>query len=226
VTWENICSQQSCNFKDDENIGENMTNNEMDLARGRVYQLLSSLFAQEIDQNFITEFNSKPAQDFWQQMATQDDFSAQVKVITQTLSKLKSKTDILELAADYCGLFLVGTKHSASPYASLYLNEKDATLFGEQHQAMTAFLQQSQLELNPEFKEPADHIAVILAYSKHLVINETEAAQLTFLQTSLNNWLDKFVLQISKTDQGQFYTAVAQLTQAWVNSEVEWLKSE
>jgi len=201
-----------------------MTNNEMDLARGRVYQLLSSLFAQEIDQNFITEFNSQPAQDFWKQMATQDDFSAQVKIITQTISKLKSKTDILELAADYCGLFLVGTKHSASPYASLYLKKKDTSLFGEQHQAMAAFLQQSQLQLNPEFKEPADHIAVILAYCKHLVINSNETAQLTFLQTSLNNWLNKFVAQITKTDQGHFYTAVAQLTQAWVNSEVEWLK--
>mgnify|MGYP000585419974 CR=1 FL=1 len=82
--------------------------------------------------------------------------SAPVVSIQKVLNGLTSDEALLELAADYCGLFLVGTKHSASPYASLYLSpEEEPLLFGQQHQQMSEFLHQSKLQVQSHFPEPA-----------------------------------------------------------------------
>lgn len=198
--------------------------NEMNTARHRVYQLLSSLFARELDWPMVKELNSQRARDFWQQLATQPEFETHTNVIMTVIAGLKTDEDLLELAADYCGLFLVGTHNSASPYASLYMGDKNATLFGEQHQKIIGFLQQNKLQLQSDFAEPADHIAVILAYAGHLALNGTPQKQLDFLQTYLANWLSEFVMKVKETDQGYYYSALAQLTEAWITSEVEWLK--
>jgi TorA-specific chaperone len=197
--------------------------NEINSARSRVYQLLSALFAKEIDPQLRDELNGQPAQEFLQQLATEPQFSAEVKTIQRTLAGLQTEDDLLELAADYCGLFLVGSKQSASPYASLYSDEAKPTIFGQQHQQMTIFLQQHQLQLPSDFAEPADHLAVILAYGGHLTLNATESEQLQYLQSQLNIWLGQFVTQVVKTDPGDFYSALAQLTAAWVQSEIDWL---
>jgi TorA-specific chaperone len=134
----------------------------------------------------------------------------------------------LELAADYCGLFLVGSKHSASPYASLYLNESghETLLFGEEHQQMVRFLKQSKLQVQTSFPEPADHLAVILAYVEHLCLHSDKATQLSFIDSNLNNWLGNFTAKVIEADSGQFYSALARLTQSWVASDLDDLKSD
>jgi len=205
--------------------GDEINNDEMNCARNRVYQLLSSLFAREIDQALVSEFSSKQAQDFWHQLATQPEFIEPVNLIMEVIAGLTTNDDLLELAADFCGLFLVGTKHSASPYASLYMGNKDATLFGPQHQKMVSFLEENKLQLQSDFAEPADHVAVILAYAGHLVINASDKNQLSYLQNYLASWLGNFVAQVESVDQGRFYSALARLTLAWVNLEIEWLDS-
>lgn len=205
------------------NANDSTNDNEINSARHRVYQLLSALFAKEIDPQLRDELNGHPAQNFLQQLATEPQFSAEVKTIQKTLAGLQTEADLLELAADYCGLFLVGSKQSASPYASLYSDEAKPTIFGQQHQQMTSFLQQHQLQLQSDFTKPADHLAVILAYGGHLTLNATESEQLKYLQSQLNNWLSQFVAQVVKTDPGGFYSALAQLTAAWVQSETDWL---
>ncbi|MCL1051505.1 molecular chaperone TorD [Shewanella abyssi] len=211
--------------------------NPVNQARSTVYQLLSSLFAKEIDHKTLHELTSTQAQAFWSQLAAEADFKADVDVLVAEFAKLNSDKALLELAADYCGLFLVGTKHSASPYASLYLTSKSLTdkpvtkgdeplLFGEQHQQMTQFLKQSQLQVQSEFPEPADHLAVILAYVAHINTHSSNQQQLQFIGDNLANWLGTFVAKVAKVDTGQFYIALAQLTLAWVKSDVEWLESE
>lgn len=208
------------------------TANPVNQARSTIYQLLSSLFAKEIDHKTLHELTSTQAQAFWSQLAAEPDFKADVDVLVAEFAKLNNDKALLELAADYCGLFLVGTKHSASPYASLYMTEKPATkgdeplLFGEQHQLMTLFLKQSQLQVQSEFPEPADHLAVILAYVAHINMHTSNQQQLQFIRDNLANWLGTFVAKVAKVDTGKFYIALAQLTLAWVKSDLEWLESE
>ena len=202
-----------------------MIHNPEHQARQRVYQLLSSLFAKEVDQAMRDELMAEPGQLFLQQLARAPEFAAPISQMKQVLGGLNSTPDLLELAADYCGLFLVGTKHSASPYASLYGHEQEPTIFGQQHHQMSEFLKDQRLQLASDFLEPADHLAVILAYAGHLEVNYPEQQQLDYLQSQLAPWLDKFVAQVIKIDQGLFYQALAELTQAWIASEISWLQS-
>lgn len=208
------------------------TANPVNQARSTIYQLLSSLFAKEVDHKTLHELTSTQAQAFWSQLAEEPNFKADVDVLVAELAKLNSDKALLELAADYCGLFLVGTNNSASPYASLYLTDTpvakgdEPLLFGEQHQQMTQFLKQSQLQVQSEFPEPADHLAVILAYVAHIAMHTSNQQQLEFIRDNLTNWLATFVAKVAKVDTGKFYIALAQLTLAWVNSDLEWLTSE
>lgn len=206
--------------------------NPVDQVRSTIYQLLSSLFAKEIDHKTLHDLTSDQAKQFWAQLGSEAEFKADVDVLVAELATLNTDRALLELAADYCGLFLVGTKHSASPYASLYLDNKPAKkgdeplLFGEQHQQMTQFLKQSQLQVQSEFPEPADHLAVILAYVAHLCTHSDEAEQHSFIKANLANWLGNFVAKVTEVDTGNFYQALARLTYSWVKSDAEWLESE
>ncbi len=206
--------------------------NPVDQVRSTIYQLLSSLFAKEVDHKTLHDLTSEQAQQFWAQLSSESEFKADVNTLVAELATLKTDKALLELAADYCGLFLVGTKHSASPYASLYLTDKPAKkgdeplLFGEQHQQMTQFLKQSQLQVQSEFPEPADHLAVILAYVAHLCTHSTAAEQHDFIKANLANWLNNFVAKVTEVDTGNFYQALARLTYSWVKSDAEWLESE
>lgn len=119
----------------------------------------------------------------------------------------------------------MGTRNSASPYASLYNQSKEELLFGELHHQIIAFLKQHKLQVQSDFVEPADHIAVILAYAGHLAINADINEQSILLNGYLANWLPTFATQVKQSDPSGFYTAVTQLTVAWVTSELEWLAS-
>ncbi|MGS0729995.1 molecular chaperone TorD, partial [Shewanella sp. 0m-11] len=127
---------------------ESIEVNPVNQVRSTIYQLLSSLFAKEIDHKTLHDLTSEQAQIFWAQLSSESAFKADVNTLVAELATLNTDKALLELAADYCGLFLVGTKFSASPYASLYLDNKPARkgdeplLFGEQHQQMSEFLKQ------------------------------------------------------------------------------------
>ncbi|WP_299787090.1 molecular chaperone TorD [uncultured Shewanella sp.] len=211
---------------------EPVTDSAINQARGMVYQLLSSLFAKEVDHQLLHELTSKQAQDFWAQLGSEQAFKSDVDILVSVLNELKSDKALLELAADYCGLFLVGTKHSASPYASLYLQEgeenrgDEPALFGEQHQLMLQFLKQSQLQVQSNFPEPADHLAVILAYAAHLCKTADDATQLEFIESYLNNWLGNFAAKVTQCDSGRFYSALTRLTQSWIQADVTGLQAE
>ncbi|PKH02235.1 molecular chaperone TorD [Psychromonas sp. MB-3u-54] len=206
----------------------------MNQGRSMVYKLLSSLFAKELDHQLLKELTASQAQAFLAQLASDplfiQDIATLNSVLNSTLNNVNTDHALLELAADYCGLFLVGTKHSASPYASLYLKEnapnKDVLLFGEQHQQMQTYLQQSQLTVQSEFPEPADHIAVILAYVAHQACASDDKTQLAFINQYLNAWLGSFTDKVTSLDTGKFYAALAHLTQTWVASDCEGLAAD
>ncbi|AQS39317.1 Tat proofreading chaperone TorD [Shewanella psychrophila] len=219
---------------------DEMNNTDMNKARAMIYRLLSSLFAKEIDHQLLHELTSEQAKAFWTQLASEPSFKRDVDAMVTVLESLSSDKALLELAADYCGLFLVGTKHSASPYASLYLQDESKSapdtegtksgdqplLFGEQHQMMVQFLKQSQLQVQTSFPEPADHLAVILAYVEHLCLSAGNEEQLSFIESYLNSWLGQFAAKVTLCDSGDFYCALARLTQSWVNSDLTGLREE
>lgn len=197
---------------------------EVNQARSLVYQLLSSLFAWEVSTERQQELTGADAMQFWHMLAEDPELAPEVQRLIATLTQMTTERSRLELAADFCGLFLVGDKHSASPYASLYLGDQtDPTIFGEQHHQMCDFLHSSQLQLQGDFKEPADHLAVMLAYMGQLAVQTDKATQLSFLNHCIISWLPDFVVRVDNYDPGQFYRALATLTLKWVKQDIQML---
>jgi len=192
-------------------------------ARAQFYRLLSSLFAKEVDSALTAELLSEKGQGFLQHLASEAAFAQAIEQINAQLNALKTEQDILVLSADFCGLFLVGGKHSASPYAGHYMEPEQSVLFGRYHQKMQQVLSSNELALHANFPEPADHIAVILAYTAHLCTQADTQEQLSFINDFLSSWINDFSAQVSSHDAGGFYRAVAALSAAWVRYDLECL---
>jgi TorA-specific chaperone len=206
-------------------------------ARAIVYNFLSSLFAKEVTSDLVTQLTSAPGQNFLNSLALEPSLSASVNEVNNYLAKVNSKESLLELAADFCGLFLVDGRTSVSPYAGQYLSagrdsvqgvkrkSEKTQIFGESHQKMSEFLTLSNMQVHSDFPEPSDHIAVILAYIAHLCLSTNADDQLEFIETYLMTWINEFTQQVNKHDQGRFYSAVANLTLKWLKMEIEDLKN-
>ncbi|MCG9754139.1 molecular chaperone TorD [Shewanella insulae] len=196
-------------------------------ARARVYRLLSDLFTKEIDHQRLQSLQSAEAQAFFDLLAGEPKLTSEVNTIQAVLAELGDEPALLNLAADYCGLFLVGGKQSANPYAGLYLtpegDEEQPLLFGPQHQEMLAQLKQSKLGVQSDFPEPADHISVILAYVAQQATSLEDKAQQAFIAKYLDAWLAEFAKRVSDRDPGRFYQALARFTQTWVSLDCEAL---
>ena len=67
-----------------------MSNVDINHARALVYQLLSSLFAREIDEQRLKQLTSEQAQQFWTQLGYAPEFSAPVVSIQKVLNDLTS----------------------------------------------------------------------------------------------------------------------------------------
>ncbi len=199
-------------------------------ARAVVYNFLSSLFAKEVNKDLVEQLSSEQGQSFLSSLALEPALAPCIKEINTKLAQLDSEESLLELAADFCGLFLVDGKTSVSPYAGQYLSKKQdknkSQLFGELHQLMTEFLTNSKMQIHSDFPEPADHIAVILAYIAHLCVSTNDELQLKFIKIYLMSWISDFAQQVKKHDHGHFYCAVAGLTLHWLQTDVNYLASD
>jgi len=208
-------------------------------ARAVVYNFLSSLFAKEVTADLVAQLTSEQGQSFLDSLALEPSLSASVNEMNAKLGTLNNEESLLELAADFCGLFLVDGKTSVSPYAGQYLSAEPSSpaikelegkrkkdkiqIFGELHQQMTEFLTDNKLQIHSDFPEPGDHIAVILAYTAHLCVSAEHKEQLQFINCYLITWLSDFTSQVNKHDHGLFYSAVANLTLQWLQIDYKYL---
>jgi TorA-specific chaperone len=139
----------------------------------------------------------------------------------------------LELAADFAHTFLLDAKAGALPYASCYTG-KSEEFFGEAEQRMRAFLAQSSLALQDEFKEPADHLAIYLAVMVKLIEQAGTSAmpvtvqaldQAAFLKDGLMDWLALFVDKCQQVGtRYDVYPALASLLLAFVQQDQSFLQ--
>jgi TorA-specific chaperone len=216
-----------------EAVSEVMQENQ---ARAVVYNFLSSLFAKELNKDLVSQLTSTQGLRFLNSLALEKKLAPSINIISTQLTKLNSKQSLLELAADFCGLFLVDGRTSVSPYAGQYLSSKlnkvcsdeltskkkqhKAQLFGDYHQLMAEFLTNSNMQIHSDFPEPADHISVMLAYLAHLSLSASKENQLSFIEVYLMTWLSDFTQQVKRHDPGCFYTALAELTFEWVKLDI------
>ena len=180
-----------------------------------VYAWLALLFFREVDDEGLIQLQSAIA-DWLALLKRQPPLAASVALLEQKIAALSLRQDAqLELAADFCGLFLMTDKKSALPYASQYPQQEPGMI---KH-----LLLEAGMEVNDDFKEPTDHLAIYLELLSHLHFSLGESFQQRRMNklrqktlSSLLEWLPEFTNNCLKHDPYGFYAALSQLLLAIV----------
>ncbi|MDF2153680.1 molecular chaperone TorD [Vibrio sp. CAU 1672] len=205
--------------------------------RAEIYWWLSSLFAKELTEKELETYHSVEIRSFLTGLAENEALKPSVDNFVDALNRLQDRPDAqLELAADFCDLFLKTDKHGALPYASMYigesglLNDKPAA---EMEKLMTAF----GVRVDEHLNEPADHLAVELDFLGNMIIRSNEleqekhmedafSKQHDFIQHQLLSWLPPFAAKCQQFDEFGFYASVAQLLIAFCKLDSQYLIGE
>ncbi|WP_423839672.1 molecular chaperone TorD [Vibrio mytili] len=205
--------------------------------RAEIYWWFSSLFAKELTEKELEAYHSVEIRGFLSGLGENPALKPAVDTLTDALNRLQVRHDAqLELAADFCELFLKTHKHGALPYASMYigssglLNDKPAE---EMERLMAEFGVQVDASLN----EPADHLAVELDFLGNMIIRSNEfeqekhmeeafLKQNDFIQNQLMTWLPQFGKKCYQLDEFGFYSSVTQLLIAFCKLDSGYLIGE
>ncbi len=205
--------------------------------RAQVYWWLSSLFAKELTDTDLTHYQTT-LQNFLNALAEHPDLTDSVHQLKSSIAAQALRQDgQLELAADFCGLFLGDPKTGALPYASIYLGESGA-LNDKPAQAMLTWLDRFDVVTQGDFSRvPQDHIAIELDLLGNLIIqaNQTDDSekqeesmqnQLDFMQTMLIPWVPLFASRCQEHDPFGFYASAAKLLTKFIEIDVLFLQGE
>ena len=137
-----------------------------------------------------------------------------------------------DLLVDYTRLFLGAPQALARPYASVWLNpESQATQ--DSVLDLLKLYGQGGFEVDPDFKDLPDHLAVeleflyLLTYQQNLAVATGDAAarqavdvlRTAFLIGHLGRWLGGFILALHDNAQTGFYRELAEFTELFVRLE-------
>lgn len=137
------------------------------------------------------------------------------------------------LLIDYTRLFLGPPQALARPYASIWLSPEGG-IMQDSTMGVLQFYREGGFEIDEEFRELPDHIAVELEFLYLLLFEESrcaenggraaaaEAAQLRrrFLHQHLALWIRPFTAAVRASAATAFYRALADLTEAFVSREI------
>ncbi|MDD1793046.1 molecular chaperone TorD [Enterovibrio sp. ZSDZ42] len=205
--------------------------------RAEFYWWMSSLFANELTQEDLINYQGSSMDSYYSALAMTDELKAPIAGFRSALAALKLREDAqLELAADFCGLFLSTPKTGALPYASMYIGET-GLLNDKPAQEMGQWMEKYGIAQRKDFNEPFDHLAVVLDFMGNLVIlanKETEEdkqealmqEQQVFLETMVTPWLGSFQKSLEQFDGFGFYKASGVLLNAFVALDLSFLKGE
>ena len=136
------------------------------------------------------------------------------------------------LLVDYTRLFLGPGPIVAKPYGSVWL-DGEKTLMRDSTMAVQELYREGGFEIDEDFRELPDHIAVELEFLYLLIYRENEARRndnpevLTamaglrkrFLDEHLGSWVGPFTAAVKAGAQSGFYRELAELTDRFVKME-------
>ncbi|EJL6664792.1 molecular chaperone TorD [Vibrio cholerae] len=197
--------------------------------RAEIYWWLSSLFFQELSEQDIARYHSAEVRTFLSGLADEQSLSREVKHLVEALNRLQDRQDAqLELAADFCDLFLKSDRDSALPYASVYTDK--GLLNGKPAQQMRELLGAHGVKVEQNLNEPEDHLAIQLDFLAHLAISANQIehsaqlslalqAQSDFISQHLLTWLPAFAERCTQFDAFGLYSAAARLALAFIQQD-------
>ncbi len=205
--------------------------------RAEIYWWLSSLLARELTQEDLEQYHSAEIRSFLSGLGENESLKPAVTKVVDALNRLLDRDDAqLELAADFCDLFLKSDKDSALPYASMYIG-KSGLLDDKPAREIEALMQTRGITVDKNLNEPADHIAIELDFLGNLIIlsnkldNESELnsaleEQERFIQQHLLSWAPQFSEKCQKLDKFGFYAAIVQLLVSFLELDCRYLNGE
>lgn len=201
--------------------------------RGRLYGWFSTLYREEVtEQMFGRHFADGPFEPF--AGLTELGLGSEVDRLEAAVGTLRGvPLARLELAADFAQMFLLDARAGALPYASAYTGEGSASaLYSAAETRMREFLASRALAIQPDFREPADHLAVLLAVLAHLAEQQSGAQhmgaaardQAALLRAGLLDWLPRFTQRCQEVrPRFDFYPALATLLLAFARTDLLFL---
>jgi TorA maturation chaperone TorD len=143
-------------------------------------------------------------------------------------------SDISSLAIDYSKLFVGPYGLLASPYGSIYLEDKGQIMGNSTIDVEKRY---AEAGLDIGLKEAPDHIAIELEFMYFLVFQEIAAfnnndinsmtryqsTQKTFLETHLGVWVSDFTNKVTENTEAVFYENLARLTNFFVTEDFKYL---
>ncbi|ASF99654.1 molecular chaperone TorD [Vibrio anguillarum] len=205
--------------------------------RAEIYWWLSSLFVKELSEHELEQYYTPAIRTFLSGLAENATLKPAIDKLVDALNRLQDKEDAqLELAADFCDLFLKSNKESALPYASIYIG-KSGLLNDEPARAMSDLMAAHHIAVNDTLNEPADHIAIELDFLGNLIIRSNELEQEThleqaftqqcdFIEQHLLSWIPQFHLRCQQIDQFGFYGAASEFLVAFLHLDRDYLSNQ
>jgi len=143
-----------------------------------------------------------------------------------------NNTPLENLLLDYTRLFLGPSHILAKPYGSVWL-EGEKTLMGDTTVAVLELYREGGFDLDEQFLELPDHVAVEMEFLYLLIFRENEARfardasrlneisdlKRRFLDQHLGRWVVPFSAAVRKGAESVFYQKVAELTEWFVGTE-------
>lgn len=184
-----------------------------------VYAWLAQMFSRERDGEGLAQLQSSEMTEWFTVLKGEPSLEADVLLLEAKIAALKVREDAtLELAADFCSLFLMSDKHAALPYASAHLEE------GPNYGVIKQLLSDAGMQVSDTFSESADHLAIFIELLSHLHFSLGEPGvsrqRIDALRretlAGLLRWLPEFTAKCRRYDDFGFYGALSQLLLAFV----------
>jgi TorA maturation chaperone TorD len=208
--------------------------------RQAVYSFLSRMYAVEISRDALKDLSEK--KDVWLRLAEDpqvegSELAAGFKSLAEFAGTVKeSEMDkvLLELAAEYAGLFLGVRQVPPHPSESVYTSRERLIMQRARDEVLTIYKSMG-LQRFDKFREPEDHIAIELQFMAEMCGKTSEAlkdgkdaeakkyldVQRDFLNEHLAKWVPMFVADILKGAKREFYRAIAKITKGYVETDKE-----
>ena len=184
-----------------------------------VYAWLAQMFSRERDGEGLAQLQSSEMTEWFTVLKGEPSLEADVLLLEAKIAALKVREDAtLELAADFCSLFLMSDKHAALPYASAHLEG------GPNYGVIKQLLSDAGMQVSDTFSESADHLAIFIELLSHLHFSLGEPGvsrqRIDALRretlAGLLRWLPEFTAKCRRYDDFGFYGALSQLLLAFV----------
>ena len=208
-------------------------------ARMDMYRFLASVYLQPPSEAIIKHLADK---DNSEQLTSLFGKSIVAPLYEMALA-FDSHRDLGELNQEYMGLFSVPTGKYVTPFEDVYRglrldgNQERGPLLGDRAVAVKIIYRSTGADLDKTCKELPTHVGVELSFMSFLCEQEEKCLkqdgenqasvyrqwQLTFLHEHLTDWFPQLRRAIETNARLPFYVLMAQLTQAFLEQDKNWL---